>query len=133
MISGRVYLTSDARNPTGEPRVTINVADLSGQTHPIEFLMDTGFDGDLTLPLDVIRQFGLPYLRVGKATLAANVEREFGVYGAEVSLNGKTVEAVVLESEDDPPLLGMALLWGSRISIELREGGMVTVEDLAAI
>ncbi len=133
MISGLVYLTGHARIPTGEPRVTIHVADISGETHPVEFLVDTGFDGDLTLSPALIRRLGLPHLRVGKVTLADNLDREFGVYGAEVSWNGKTVEVEVLESEDDPPLLGMAMLWGSRITIEAREGGLVTIEDLEVI
>lgn len=133
MINGLVYLTSDARIPTGEPRVTVHVADVSGNLHPFEFIVDTGFDGDLTLPLAVIRRLGLPYLRSGKAILAGNLEREFGVYGAEVSWNGKTVAAAALESEDNPPLIGMALLWGSRITIDLEEGGQVTVQDLSEV
>lgn len=130
MIDGRVYLTGDSRIPTGEPRVTIHVADIYGVQHPVEFLVDTGFDGDITLPPAVIRRLGLPYLRAGNVTVAGNFAAEFGVYGAEVIWDGKIVEAAVLESEDDPPLLGMALLWGSRITIEAREGGTVSIEAL---
>lgn len=131
MISGQVYLTSDARIPTGEPRVTVHVADVSGELHPFEFLVDTGFDGDLTLSLAAIQRLGLPYLRSGKAILADNLEREFGIYGAEVSWNEETLEAAVLESEANPPLLGMAMLWGSRLTIDAREGGQVTIKDFS--
>ena len=132
MISGTVYLT-DASGPTGEAHITVHVADVTGEWHPIEFLVDTGFDGYLTLSLSMIRRLGLPFLRVGTAILASNLEREFGIYGAEVSWNGNSVEAMVLESEDNPPLLGMALLWGSRLTVEVREGGTVSIEDLAGV
>ena len=129
MISGTVYLT-DASGPTGEPHVTVYVADISGEWHPIEFLVDTGFDGAITLSPVVIRRLGLPFARTGTVILASNLEREFGIYGAEVSWKGNSVEAVVLESEDNPPLLGMSLLWGSQITIEAQDGGEVAIEGL---
>lgn len=132
MISGAVHLT-DASVPTGEPRITVHVADLAGEFHPFDFLVDTGFDGDITLPLAAIQRFGLPYLRAGRARLADDLGRDFRVYGAEVLWQGITREVVVLHSETQPPLLGMALLWGSRIAIEVQEGGEVTIEAISEI
>ena len=131
MISGRVYLARDVIIPTGEPRVTVSVADVTGELHPFEFLVDTGFDGDITLPLEVIQRMRLPYIRPGRAILADNLEREFGTYGAEVSWKGRIVEVAVLQSEDRPPLLGMGLLWGSRLVVDAEDGGQVTIQDLS--
>ncbi len=132
MISGTVHLT-DASGPTGEPQITVFVADIAGQWHPFDFLVDTGFDGDLTLPLAAIQQLGLPYVSMGRARLADGSGRDLGAYGGEVLWQDSIREVVVLHSEAQPPLLGMALLWGSRITIDAHDGGEVAIERLPEV
>ena len=114
---------------SGRARVTVHVADRDGRLHPFEFSVDTGFDLHLTLPSAVIRSLGLHYMAQWNASLAGGTDREFEVYGAQVSWLGRRVTALVLASES-APLLGMAMLWGSRITIEAWADGEVIIEDI---
>ena len=71
-IRGRVY--SQGGTPiTGAPRVAITVANIREPYRflNVEFLVDTGFTGYLTLPPEEsIGQLGLPKLGEGQAVLA---------------------------------------------------------------
>ena len=118
---------------TGEVRVVIPVEDQIGDFHDLEFAVDTGFDGFLTLPLSVIKGLRLTPEGVGSVELADTEIRQFGLYDAVVSWDGQTREVAVLHSETQPPLLGMALLWGSRVTIDTRDGGEVAIERLPEV
>ena len=94
----------------------------------METILDTGFTGYLTLPTESIQQLGL--LSVGqRAFELANGEFfEFEAYLAVVTWHGRLSDALVLKSDSAPPL-GMALLWGSRVTIDAIPDGAVTMEE----
>ena len=103
MISGR--LTEDRL-----PFVTLNLIDHNEVVHPVTFLVDTGYDGWLVLPPDIIRELALP--PTGDAnivTVAGGASLEWANYRARLYWNGRIRDVVVLES-DTMPLLGMAML-----------------------
>ena len=62
MITGQVSVERLAQIP-------LMVLDATGQGHQIEALLDTGFDGALTLPPELIAPFGLVWRRRGRARL----------------------------------------------------------------
>jgi clan AA aspartic protease len=95
----------------------------------VEVILDTGFTGYLTLPAETIRQLGLA--SVGRRTFElANGELfEFEAYLASVSWHENLTDALVLRSDSDP-LLGMTLLWGSRVTLDAIAQGEVSIEDL---
>ena len=92
--------------------------------------MDTGFTGYLTLPAESVKQLGLPSVGQRTFELANGEMFEFEAYLAEVSWHGCLKDALVLES-DSAPLLGMTLLWGSRITVDALTDGEVTITGLA--
>ena len=94
--------------------------------------LDTGFTGYLTLPEETIRQLGLS--SVGRRTFElANGELfEFEAYLASVSWHGRLTDALVLRSGSEP-LLGMTLLWGSRVTLDAIAQGAVRIELLEAV
>lgn len=103
MISGR--LTEDRL-----PLVTLNLIDHNEVVHPVTFLVDTGYDGWLVLPPDIVRELALP--PTGDAnivTVAGGASLEWANYRARLYWNGRIRDVVVLES-DTMPLLGMAML-----------------------
>ena len=51
------------------------------------------------------------------------------VYDASIEWDGQVRPILVLEA-DDVPLIGMALLYGSRLTIDVVDGGAVTIEPL---
>ena len=69
MITGTV-------NADREPVVRIRVRDRNGRNHEFAAIVDTGFTGSLTLPLNVITALGLPWKELSEATLADAVDRD---------------------------------------------------------
>lgn len=116
----------------GEQRalVTLEISDSRGRFQPVEAILDTGFTGYLTLPQESIRQLGLR--PVGRRTfeLANGDFFDFQVYLGSVTWHGDPNDVLVLES-DSAPLLGMTLLWGSRVALDAVTDGDVVIEELA--
>ena len=101
--------------------------DAEGQPRSLEVVLDTGFTGYLTLPSESISQLGLPSVGQRTFELANGELFDFRVYLGSLSWHGRPSDVLVLQS-DSVPLLGMALLWGSRITIRLRKNSAVYPE-----
>ena len=110
--------------------VTVEIVDGGGHPRPLDVVLDTGFTGYLTLPTETIQRLGLS--SVGQRTFEmANGERfQFEAYLASVSWHGSLNDVLVLKSASDP-LLGMTLLWGSRVVVDAQTGGEDMIEELA--
>ena len=55
---------------------------------------------------------------------------EFEVYIGSVSWHRRPSDMLVLQS-DSIPLLGMTLLWDSRVTVDALNDGEVTIEDMS--
>ncbi len=95
----------------------------------LEFVVDTGFTGLLTLPPDAVKAMGLPLLHRIPAQLADGSFIEVAIHSATIVWKGREVEATVLAT-GERPLLGTALLDGSELLAQFREDGLVTIDDL---
>lgn len=100
-----------------------------GSSVEIECVIDTGFEGFLTLPSSVIAALGLPYLININANLANNSSVETDVYLATVVWNGveRNIAALAMGRR---PLIGTALLEDYHLSIDFCEGGTVLVDEI---
>ncbi len=97
----------------------------------IEEVVDTGFDGELTLPRGLIRRLGYPYAGFTRGTLADGSAVRFDYHEGRLLWHGEERAVVVLAAGDaGEPLVGMALLRGSRLTIDAVPGGAVRVEEL---
>jgi len=67
-----------------EALIRLTVRGPTGQERRLEAVIDTGFDGWLTLPPTLIAQLGLPWRRRGRALLADGSESVFDIYEATV-------------------------------------------------
>ena len=94
----------------------------------IEFVVDTGFEGALTMPRHAIIALGLPYFERIPSRLADGTRRETEAYIATIMWEGREVEVAVL-AMGHRALLGTALLEGKRLCIDFRDGGKVRIED----
>lgn len=94
----------------------------------IECVIDTGFEGFLTLPPSVVADLGLSYLININANLANNSNVETAVYLATIVWNGVERNIAVL-AMGRRPLIGTALLEDYHLSIDFYEGGTVIVDD----
>ena len=95
----------------------------------IECVVDTGFEGALTLPPAAIAALRLPYLTDLAANLADDSSIRTAVYVATIVWNGAEASVAVL-AMGRRPLIGTALLEGQHLGIDFADGGAVTIDDL---
>ena len=114
-------------NAAYEPVITLAVQGPLGQSWNIEAVVDTGFNGFLTLPATLISELGLPFVSIGRATLADGSEIAYDVYGATVLWDGQAV-FVEADAADTTPLVGMLLLDRHDLSVQVRDGGRVVIQ-----
>ena len=91
--------------------------------------IDTGFDGYLTPPLYMINRLGLRPAGYRQAILGDGNRAVFNLFRARVVWVSKTCEVPVLQVEGDP-LVGMALLDGNRVIMNVVKDGQVRIENL---
>lgn len=121
MITGTV-------NADIEAIIPLTIRDAQGAERDIHFLVDTGYDGHLTLPEDLIAEIGLQRKRIGRGFLADGTETKFNVYDLTFVWDGirRTVPLYAM----DTPLMGMSLISGYELIVQAREGGKVTLKLL---
>jgi clan AA aspartic protease len=112
-----------------EATIRLTVRGPTGQEHEIEAVIDTGFDGALSLPLADITALGLPWRRRGRALLADGTESVFDIYEATVVWDGRP-RRVAVDAADIAPLVGMRLLRGYELTIQAVVGGQVRITAL---
>jgi clan AA aspartic protease len=122
MIYGVVNLRCEATLP-------LVVGNSNGQRQLIDTVIDTGFDGFLSLPSGMIMRLGLPWTISNMATLGDGSETLFDFYTGTVIWDGQYRTIDIAESETEP-LLGMAMLYGYRLQVDAVEGGIVKIEAL---
>ena len=102
------------------------------QYFQIEFVVDTGFEGALTLPQSAVEALALPFFEPVSANLADNTTVTLPSYVAVILWQELEVEVIVL-STGQRPLLGTALLDRKRLCIDFDDGGSVNVTDLSGV
>jgi clan AA aspartic protease len=109
--------------------VTLTFLLPNGSSIPIEFVIDTGFTGELCLPLEAVSLMGLTFRHDIPANLADNTEVLLPVHEAIVLWDGEEREVLVIAT-GRRPLLGTALLDEQELVIQFTEGGLVTIDEL---
>jgi predicted aspartyl protease len=95
----------------------------------VDGVIDTGFSGDLTLPMGVIASLALTWLGRETGILADGSTDLFDVYSAIVLWEGGT-RSVEVEAAYTQPLVGMNLLHRHSLQMEVIEGGAVQIDPL---
>lgn len=121
MIAGRVSDSSEAI-------IGLVVSGPEGEIN-IDAVIDTGFDGSLSLPPALISKLGLPIQGSARTVLGDGSRIVFDFYEATVVWDGQTRRESVDEADTDP-LVGMGLLYGYGLTVEVVEGGAVVIEVL---
>ena len=85
--------------------VSIVVLGLNGRTLEIEAVIDTGFNGDLTLSGDIIAELALPLIGHRRIFLADGSQQFADVYESLVEQDGQAVIAQV-DMAGTKPLIG---------------------------
>jgi clan AA aspartic protease len=122
MMQGVVNLRPEATLP-------LVVGNDNGQRQVIDTVIDTGFNGFLTLPSAITTALDLPWSASDTVTLGDGSETLFDIYTATVIWDGEYHQIDIAASETES-LIGMALLYGYRLQVHTIEGGSVKIEAL---
>ena len=122
MIHGRVSAIREAI-------IELRILGSTQKDEIVEAVIDTGFDGYLTPPADLVKRLELRPAGDRRATLGDGTSVVLKVYLAKVIWYNHEREVLVLQAEDGP-LISMSLLFGNRITLTLVQGGDVTIEPL---
>lgn len=114
-----------------EAVLPLPIENQAGQPQSYEAVLDTGYTGYLALPYPMIRQLGLASQGERPLVLADGSSEMHAIYTASVIWHGDRRTIRVFEA-GDKPLIGMRLLAGSRVTMDVVDGGPVTIETLAA-
>ena len=113
---------------TGRPFISVTIASTSDEqlSVPVSVAVDTGLTGLLTLPLVTISQLDLLFITNQPAELADGSINHYDVYAGRIFWHGQE-RIVPIYGVDSDPLVGMALLWNSRLTMDVVPGGVVTI------
>lgn len=112
-----------------EGRIHFKVKGRWGREQGIEAVLDTGYTAALTLPPAVIQALDLRWQTVARFRLADGTIRMFDVYEAKVVWDG-TERQILVDEADAEPLVGMRLLKGHELKMQVRYRGKVTIKRL---
>ncbi len=114
-------------NADYEAVIRLRVQGSAGQEREVDAIIDTGFNGSLALPPVLVMALGLTRLSRGRAVLANGSDELFDIYGATVLWDGLP-RYVETDAVDTTPLVGMALLDGYDLYVQVVDGGRVVIQ-----
>ena len=103
--------------------------DPDGRREEVEAVIDTGFTGSLALPTNQIERLKLKHHSTTRVWFADNSTKPMKRFTVSVTWDGEEKEVFVYEKEGRS-LIGMSLLAGSRMTMEVEDGGLVTIETI---
>ena len=117
-------------NAAYEAVVTLPLRGQAGQERDIQVVIDTGYNGFLSLPPALVEELGLLLVGPSQATLANGDVETFDVYDVTVLWDGmpRDIEA---DAVGPTPLAGMLLLDNHSLYVEVKDGGQVVIQAKA--
>ena len=122
MIEGQI-------NARREALIPVRIRGASGAEAEVQAVLDTGFDDHLMLPAEMIEGLGLIRQGAMPLMMADGSIVRASVFEAVVMWNGERRSISVQATKNDT-LVGMRLLQGSLVTLEVVDGGAVTIEPL---
>lgn len=115
-----------------EPTLSVSIHRVDGAVFTQSAIVDTGFNGWLSLPSDLIAQLNLTWKRRGRAILGDGSECVFDVYEAVIVWDG-TLVTVPIDAADAEPLVGMSLMEGYQLTMQIVTGGSVELRQVVTV
>lgn len=122
MIAGAVSESLEAILP-------LRLRGPNGTELNIDAVIDTGFNGSLTLPVNTIARLGLQRVSGSGAMLADGSVLQFDVFAAELDWESNW-RPLLVAAVGNEPLVGMRLLVQHELRIVVRPGGAVEITPL---
>ncbi len=113
-------------NARREAVVRLRMRGPTGVESEVDAIVDSGYTASLTLPTPMVAALGLVRQSASSAVLADGSVRPFDVFDAEVQGDG-TWRPVLVSAIGNESLLGMRLLAGHKVTMEVVPGGLVEI------
>lgn len=116
-------------NSACEGVIAVDLRRVADESLTVNAVIDSGFSGCLLLPLKTIESIGLKVASSGRAMLADGQIVPFDIYDGTILWDGldRRIEIIATDGES---LLGMELLKGYRVRMDVIEGGAIVIERL---
>jgi clan AA aspartic protease len=108
------------------PYVTVALP-AGGQDFNVEFLIDTGFDGRLALPSKVLNKIDAAYLDDDIIRTADGRHVSRPIFEVEITWLGEPQAVYVIQLDSGVPLLGVELLADNFVTMNMTDGGQVSI------
>jgi clan AA aspartic protease len=123
-------MTRGAVNARHEAVIVVRVRAPGGDGAEVDVVLDTGFTASLALPPEMVAALGLERKSDGQAVLGDGTVRQFDIFAAEVEWDG-VWKPVLVSGVGAEPLVGMRLLAGHELRVEVVPGGAVEITRLS--
>ena len=108
----------------GLPFATIKV-----NSFEVDAIVDTGFNGALMLPKQLIAKLKLPRMGYAEYTLADGTLSQAAIFAGQVMWFNATKKVSVISCESDLALVGMELLFDAKFTL-CPAKGVLTIEPI---
>jgi clan AA aspartic protease len=110
-----------------EATIRFHILDANGQSQAIGTIVDTGFEGFMSLPVATVAALGLPWIYRDITELIDGRIIPIEIYSAVVIWNGKprTVNVQALGGHN---LIGMRMLASHDLAMRVTDGGPVSID-----
>lgn len=112
-----------------EAAVRFHILDASGQSQAIDGIVDTGFEGFMSLPTATVAVLGLPWIYQDTTQLIDGRIIPIDIYSAIVIWNGKP-RIINVQALGVHYLIGMGMLAGHDLAIRVSDGGAVQIDPV---
>lgn len=119
MIEGMV-------NSAYQAVINLTIQGPTGHTRDIEAVVDTGYNGFLTLPSVMVSELGLSFVSISRATLGDGGEVSFPSYGVTLLWDNRPIR-IEADATGNLPLVGMLLLNGYNLNMDIERCGTVVI------
>jgi clan AA aspartic protease len=112
-------------NPRLEATLRLIVGGPNGKRR-IRAVIDTGYNGWLTLPSAIIAELGLAWKDSCSAVLGDGSETKFDIFAGHVFWDRRK-RSIEIDEADTTPLVGTALLADHKLLAIFSSGGLLTI------
>ncbi|MBI2808362.1 MAG: clan AA aspartic protease [Planctomycetes bacterium] len=112
-----------------EATVRFHILGANGQSQAIDAIVDTGFEGFLSLPSVTVASLGLPWIYQDRTELIDARTIPIDIHSAVVIWNGK-LRSIDVQALGGCNLIGMRLLAGHDLAIRVTDGGAVSIDGI---
>ena len=122
MITGTI-------NAAMEGVLRLTVRGVRGQRRRVSAVIDTGYNVALTLPADLMAELDLPWVDTISVVLGDGSISDCETYAGLVVWDRRLMR-IQIDEADTTPLVGMELLHGFKLTMDVMKRGRVTITRL---